>query len=46
MALPDQLRLLDDQDRGQLRTMVTTRSGIPEEQVKRDVDAWMEGKQF
>ena len=31
---------------GQLRTMVTTRSGIPEEQVKRDVDAWMEGKQF
>jgi hypothetical protein len=46
MALPDQLRLLDDQDRGTAPHHVTTRSGIPEEQVKRDVDAWMEGKQF
>jgi hypothetical protein len=26
--------------------MVKTRSGISEEQAKRDVDAWMEGKQF
>jgi hypothetical protein len=32
--------------KGQLRSMVRTRSGISEEQAKRDVDAWMEGKQF
>jgi hypothetical protein len=31
---------------GQLCSMVKTRSGISEEQAKRDVDAWMEGKQF
>jgi hypothetical protein len=31
---------------GQLCAMVKTRSGISEEQAKRDVDAWMEGKQF
>ena len=31
---------------GQLCSMVKTRSGITEEQAKRDVDAWMEGKQF
>jgi hypothetical protein len=26
--------------------MVKTRSGISEQQAKRDVDAWMQGKQF
>lgn len=31
---------------GQLCSMVKTRSGISEEQAKRDVGAWMEGKQF
>ena len=31
---------------GQLCSMVKTRSGISEEQAKRDVDAWMQGKQF
>jgi hypothetical protein len=31
---------------GQLCSMVKTRSGISEEQAKRDVDAWMMGKQF
>jgi hypothetical protein len=31
---------------GQLCSMVKTRSGISEDQAKRDVDAWMEGKQF
>jgi hypothetical protein len=31
---------------GQHCTMVATRFGISEEQAKRDVDAWMEGKQF
>ena len=31
---------------GQLCSMIKTRSGISEEQAKRDVDAWMEGKQF
>ena len=31
---------------GQLCSMVKTRSGISEEQAKRDVDTWMEGKQF
>jgi hypothetical protein len=31
---------------GQLCSMVQTRSGISKEQAKRDVDAWMEGKQF
>lgn len=31
---------------GQLCSMVKTRSGISEEQIKRNVDAWMEGKQF
>jgi hypothetical protein len=31
---------------GRLCSMVKTRSGISEEQAKRDVDAWMEGKQF
>ena len=31
---------------GQLCSMVKTHSGISEEQAKRDVDAWMEGKQF
>jgi hypothetical protein len=30
----------------QLCSMVKTRSGISEEQAKRDVGAWMEGKQF
>ena len=30
----------------QLRSMVKIRSGISEEQAKRDVVAWMEGKQF
>ena len=30
----------------QLYAMVKTRYGIPEEQAKKDVDAWMEGKQF
>ena len=32
--------------KGQLCSMVRTRSGISEEQTKRDVDAWMEGKRF
>jgi hypothetical protein len=32
--------------KGQLRSMVQTRSSISEEQAKRDVDAWMQGKQF
>ena len=32
--------------KGQLCSMVKTRSGISEEQAKRDVDAWMEGKRF
>jgi hypothetical protein len=31
---------------GQLCSMVKTRSGISEQQAKRDVDAWMQGKQF
>ena len=31
---------------GQLCSMVKTRSGSTEEQAKRDVDAWIEGKQF
>ena len=31
---------------GQLCSIVKTRSGISEDQAKRDVDAWMEGKQF
>ena len=31
---------------GQLCDMVKTRSGISEDQAKRDVDAWMQGKQF
>jgi hypothetical protein len=31
---------------GQLRSMVQTRSSISEEQAKRDVGAWMEGKTF
>jgi hypothetical protein len=31
---------------GQLCSMVKTRSGLSEEQAKRDVDAWMQGKQF
>lgn len=31
---------------GQLRSMVKTRSGISEEQAKRDVDAWMKDKQI
>ena len=30
----------------QLCSMVKIRSGISEEQAKRDVVAWMEGKQF
>ena len=30
----------------QLCSMVKIRSGMSEEQAKRDVDAWMEGKQF
>ena len=32
--------------KGQLSSMIKTRSGISEDQAKRDVDAWMEGKQF
>jgi hypothetical protein len=32
--------------KGQLCSMIKTRSGISEEQAKRDVEAWMEGKQF
>ncbi len=32
--------------KGQLRSMVRTRSGISEEQARRDVGAWMEGKRF
>jgi hypothetical protein len=31
---------------GQLYSMVKTRSSISEEQAKRDVQAWMQGKQF
>ena len=31
---------------GQLCSMVQTRSGILEEQAKRDVHDWMEGKRF
>lgn len=31
---------------GQLCSMVKTRSGISEEQAKRDVGGWMEGKRF
>jgi hypothetical protein len=31
---------------GQLCNMVATRSGISQEQAERDVDVWMEGKQF
>ncbi|MET0529057.1 MAG: hypothetical protein ABW003_12090 [Microvirga sp.] len=30
----------------QLSSMVKDRSGIPEEQAKSDVQAWMRGKQF
>ena len=30
----------------QLRSIVKDRSSIPESQAKRDVQAWMEGKQF
>jgi hypothetical protein len=30
----------------QLRTMVKDRSSIPEAQAKRDVQAWMQNKQF
>lgn len=30
----------------QLCTMVKIRLGIPEEQAKREVEAWMHGKQF
>lgn len=32
--------------KGQLCSMVKTRSSISEEQAKRDVDAWIQGKQF
>lgn len=31
---------------GQLRAMIKIRLGIPDEQAKRDVDAWMQGKRF
>ena len=31
---------------GQLCSMVQTRSSISEDQAKRDVGAWMQGKQF
>jgi predicted metal-dependent hydrolase len=31
---------------GQLRSMVKTRASISEVQAKRDVEAWMQGKQF
>jgi len=31
---------------GQLCSMIKTRSSISEEQAKRDVEAWMQGKQF
>jgi hypothetical protein len=31
---------------GQLCSMVETRSSISQEQAKRDVSAWMHGKQF
>ena len=47
-----QLRFLTNYDlssiktEGQLCSMVKTRSGISKEQAKRDVDAWMVGKQF
>ena len=46
MALSDQPRLLNDKTKGQLSSMIKTRSGISEDQAKRDVDAWMQGKQF
>ena len=48
----DQWRFLTHYDLSTIKTeaqlcpMVKTRSGISEEQAKRDVDAWMEGKQF
>ena len=32
--------------KGQLSSMIKTRSGISEDQAKRDVNAWMLGKQF
>jgi hypothetical protein len=32
--------------KGQLSSMIKTRSGISEDQAKRDVNAWMQGKQF
>jgi hypothetical protein len=32
--------------KGQFCDMVKTRSGVSEDQAKRDVDAWMLGKQF
>jgi hypothetical protein len=32
--------------KGQLCSMVKTRSSISEEQAKSDVEAWMQGKQF
>ena len=47
-----QWRFLTNYDLSTIRTesqlcaMVKTRSGISEKQAKRDVDAWMEGKQF
>lgn len=31
---------------GQLYSMVKTRSSISEERAKRDVDVWIQGKQF
>ena len=31
---------------GQLCSIVQTRSSIPAEQAKRDVDAWMQGRTF
>jgi hypothetical protein len=48
----DQWRSLTNYDlstiktEAQLCSMVKTRSAISEEQAKRDVDAWMEDKQF
>lgn len=38
--------LLSIRNESQLRTMVGIRLGIPLEQAKRDVGAWMRGKQF
>jgi hypothetical protein len=32
--------------RGQLSSMIQTRSSISAEQADRDVEAWMQGKQF